>query len=617
MINKEKNNNTSNTDNTNSKNNINNTDNAKNVYNTNIKSTANNNSKNNTNSISTANNNKNNVNNNKRKSKIKIIPLGGLGEIGKNMTVIEYEDEIMIIDCGMAFPDGDLYGIDVIIPDVTYLIKNKDKIKGFFITHGHEDHIGALPYILKQINIPIYATKFTVGLIESKLEEHKILSECTLNTVEPGDIIPLNKIKIEFIRNNHSIVDSCSLAIHTPLGVIIHTGDFKVDFTPIDGMVMDLQRFAQLGKKGVLLLMADSTNATHPGYTMSEKTVGETLENLFLKAKGRIIVSTFASNVHRLQQISDAAVKHNRKIAFSGRSMEKISEIAIRLGYLFIPEGTIIGLDEVKKYANDRVTIVTTGSQGESMAALTRIAAGTHKFIQIEKGDMVIISANPIPGNEKAVSNVINDLTERGADVIYKSIEEIHVSGHACEQELRLIQALVKPKFFLPIHGEYKHLKTHAKIAESMGVNKDNISILEVGDIFELSRRSGKVIGKAASGRVLIDGMGVGDVGNIVLRDRKNLAQDGVVTVVIAIDRRNKIIISGPDIVTRGFVYVRDSEQLIRDIREIVLKTVERCLGNNVTQWSEIKNCIRREVDTFVYTKMKRKPMILPVIIEI
>lgn len=607
MINNEKNNNTSNTDNTNSKNNINNTDNAKNVNNTNIRSTANNNSKNNTNSISTANNNKNNVSNNKRKSKIKIIPLGGLGEIGKNMTVIEYEDEIMIIDCGMAFPDGDLYGIDVIIPDVTYLIKNKDKIKGFFITHGHEDHIGALPYILKQINIPIYATKFTVGLIESKLEEHKILNDCTLNTVEPGDIIPLNKIKIEFIRNNHSIVDSCSLAIHTPLGVIIHTGDFKVDFTPIDGMVMDLQRFAQLGKKGVLLLMADSTNATHPGYTMSEKTVGETLENLFLKAKGRVIVSTFASNVHRLQQISDAAVKHNRKIAFSGRSMEKISEIAIRLGYLFIPEGTIIGLDEVKKYANDRVTIVTTGSQGESMAALTRIAAGTHKFIQIEKGDMVIISANPIPGNEKAVSNVINDLTERGADVIYKSIEEIHVSGHACEQELRLMQALVKPKFFLPIHGEYKHLKTHAKIAESMGVNKDNISILEVGDIFELSRRSGKVIGKAASGRVLIDGMGVGDVGNIVLRDRKNLAQDGVVTVVIAIDRRNKIIISGPDIVTRGFVYVRDSEQLIRDIREIVLKTVERCLGNNVTQWSEIKNCIRREVDTFVYTKMKKK----------
>ena len=570
------------------------------------------------NKINTNNNNKINTNNNnKRKSKIKIIPLGGLGEIGKNMTVIEYEDEIMIIDCGMAFPDGDLYGIDVIIPDVTYLIKNKDKIKGFFITHGHEDHIGALPYVLKQINIPIYATKFTIGLIESKLEEHKILNDCTLNTVEPGDIIALNKLKVEFIRNNHSIVDSCSLAIHTPLGVIVHTGDFKVDFTPIDGKVMDLQRFAQLGKKGVLLLMADSTNATHPGYTMSEKTVGETLENLFMKAKGRIIVSTFASNVHRLQQISNAAVKNNRKIAFSGRSMEKISEIAIRLGYLFIPEGTIIGLDEVKKYANDRVTIVTTGSQGESMAALTRIAAGTHKFIQIEKGDIVIISANPIPGNEKAVSNVINDLTERGADVIYKSIEEIHVSGHACEQELRLIQALVKPKFFLPVHGEYKHLKAHAKIAESMGVNKDNITILDVGDIFELSRRSGKITGKAASGRVLIDGMGVGDVGNIVLRDRKNLAQDGVVTVVIAIDRRNKIIISGPDIVTRGFVYVRDSEQLIRDIRDIVLKTVERCLDNNVTQWSEIKNSIRREVDTFVYTKMKRKPMILPVIIEI
>ena len=562
------------------------------------------------------NNDKNN-NNNKRKSKVKVIPLGGLGEIGKNMTVIEYEDEIIVIDCGMAFPDEDLYGIDVIIPDVSYLLKNKDKVKGFFITHGHEDHIGALPYILKQINVPIYATKLTIALIESKLEEHKILNDCTLNLVEPGDIIPLDKLKVEYIRNNHSIVDSCSLAIHTPLGVIIHTGDFKVDFTPIDGQIMDLQRLAQLGKKGVLLLMADSTNATHPGYTMSEKVVGETLENLFLKAKGRIIVSTFASNIHRLQQISNAAVKHNRKIAFSGRSMEKISEIAIRLGYLSIPEDTIIGLDEVKKYANDRVTIVTTGSQGESMAALTRISAGTHKYIQIEKGDMIIISANPIPGNEKAVSNVINDLTEKGADVIYKSIEEIHVSGHACEQELRLIQALVKPKFFLPVHGEYKHLKTHAKIAESMGVNKDNISILEIGDIFELSRRRGKIIGKVPSGRVLIDGMGVGDVGNIVLRDRKNLGQDGIVTVVIAIDRKNKIIISGPDIVTRGFVYVRDSEQLIRDIREIVLKTVERCLTNNITQWSEMKNSIRREVDTFVYTKMKRKPMILPVIIEI
>lgn len=554
---------------------------------------------------------------NKNKSKVKIIPLGGLGEIGKNITIIEYENEIIIIDCGMAFPDGDLYGIDIIIPDVTYLLKNKDKIKGFFITHGHEDHIGALPYILKQINIPIYATKLTLGLIESKLEEHKILNDCTLNMVESGDTIDLENLKVEFIRNNHSIADSCSIAIHTPIGVIVHTGDFKIDFTPIDGKVIDLQRFAQLGKRGVLLLMADSTNALHPGYTMSEKTVGETLENLFIKAKGRIIVSTFASNIHRLQQISNAAVKNGRKIAFSGRSMEKISEVAMRLGYLFIPEGTIIGLDELKNYPNDRVTIVTTGSQGESMAALTRIAAATHKYIQIEKGDMVIISATPIPGNEKAVSNVINDLTEKGANVIYKAIEDIHVSGHACEQELRLIQALLKPKFFIPVHGEYRHLITHAKIAESMGVSKSNIPILEIGDVFELSRRSGKVIDKVQAGRVLIDGMGIGDVGNIVLRDRKNLAEDGILTIVVAIDRKNKIIICGPDIVTRGFVYVRDSEKLIKDIKDIVVKSVERCLDNNITQWSEIKNSIRREADTFIYTKMKRKPMILPVIIEI
>lgn len=548
---------------------------------------------------------------------IKIIPLGGIGEIGKNITAFEYEDEIIVIDCGLAFPDEDLYGIDIVIPDVTYLIKNKNKLKGFFITHGHEDHIGGLPYILKQINAPVYGTKLTLGLIENKLKEHNILSDCKLNIVEPGELINLDKIKIEYIRNNHSIPDSCSIALHTPVGVIVHTGDFKIDFTPIDGIVMNLQRYAELGKKGVLLLMADSTNSLHKGYTMSEKTVGETLQNLFSKANGRVIVSTFASNVHRLQQISDCSIKNNRKIAFSGRSMEKISEVAIELGYLFIPENMIISLDEIKNYPNDKITIVTTGSQGESMAALTRIAASTHRQIKIEEGDMVIISATPIPGNEKAVSNVINDLIENGANVIYKSIEDIHVSGHACEQELRLIQALLKPKFFIPVHGEYKHLITHAKIAQSMGVDKTNTFILELGDVFELYRNKGEIIGKVPFGRVLIDGMGVGDVGNMVLRDRKNLAENGIITVVVAIDRRNKIITSGPDIVSRGFVYVRNSEELIDEVRSIVTNTVEKCLENNITQWAEIKNNIRRDVDNFVYTKMKRKPMILPVIVEV
>jgi len=550
-------------------------------------------------------------------SPIKIIPLGGIEEIGKNITAFEYKDEIIVIDCGLAFPDEDLYGIDIVIPDVTYLIKNKDKVKGFFITHGHEDHIGGLPYILKQINVPVYGTKLTMGLIEGKLKEHNIINDCTLNIVEPGDLIKLDEISIEYIRNNHSIPDSCSIALHTPVGVIVHTGDFKVDFTPIDTRVMDLQRYAQLGKNGVLLLMSDSTNALHKGYTMSEKTVGETLENLFNKADGRVIVSTFASNVHRLQQISDCSIKKNRKIAFSGRSMEKISEVAIELGYLFIPEDMIISLDEIKNYPNDKITIVTTGSQGESMAALTRIAASTHRKIQIEKGDMVIISATPIPGNEKAVSNVINDLIAKGANVIYKAIEDIHVSGHACEQELRLIQALLKPKFFVPVHGEYKHLFTHAKIAQSMGVDESNIFILAMGDVLELSRNEGKITGKVPFGRVLVDGMGVGDIGNMVLRDRKNLAENGIITVVVAIDRRNKIITSGPDIVSRGFVYVRNSEDLIDEVRNIVTNVVEKCLENNITQWAEIKNGIRREVDNYIYIKMKRKPMILPVIVEV
>jgi len=551
------------------------------------------------------------------KTKIKIIPLGGLGEIGKNITVFEYKDEIIVVDCGLAFPDEDLYGIDMVIPDITYLKKNKDKIKGLFITHGHEDHIGAIPYILKQINVPVYATKLTIGLIETKLIEHNIISDCTLNIVSEGDNVNFKYLRVEFIRTNHSIPDSTSLAIHTPIGTIVHTGDFKVDFTPIDNKIIDLQRYAELGKKGVLLLMADSTNALHKGYTMSEKRVGETLFNLFSKANGRIIVSTFASNVHRLQQISDCALKYNRKIAFSGKSMEKISEAAMRLGYLFIPQEMIISLDNINDYPDDRITIVTTGSQGESMAALTRIAASTHKKIQIHEGDMVIISASPIPGNEKAVENVINDLTEKGANVIYKAIEDIHVSGHACEQELRLVQALLKPKFFIPVHGEYKHLVAHSKIAHSMGVDKENIFILDTGDIFELTRNTGKITGKAPAGRVLIDGMGIGDVGNMVLRDRKNLAEHGMLTIVVVIDKQGKNIVCGPDIVSRGFVYVRDSEELMNEIREIVRYCVETCFQNNICQWAEIKNSIIREVDKYIYYKMKKKPMILPVIIEL
>lgn len=566
-------------------------------------------------------NNINNVKKNKKNTKksnpLKVIPLGGLGEIGKNMTAFEYKDEIIVIDCGLAFPDEDLYGIDIVIPDVTYLVKNKEKVKGIFITHGHEDHIGGLPYILKQINIPVYGTRLSLGLIEMKLKEHTMLSDCTLNIIEPGEKVALEQFKVEYIRNNHSIPDSCSIALHTPAGIVVHSGDFKVDFTPIDGKIMDLQRYAELGKKGVLLLMADSTNSLHKGYTMSEKTVGEKLENLFSKATGRIIVSTFASNVHRLQQISDCAIKYGRKITFSGRGMENVSEVAIALGYLVIPEDTIISLDELKNYPNDKLTIVTTGSQGESMAALTRIAASTHRHIQIQEGDTVIISAAPIPGNEKAVSNVINDLIEKGANVIYKAIEDIHVSGHACEQELRLIQTLLKPKFFLPVHGEYKHLITHVKIAQSMGIKKENTFILENGDVLELTNNKGQITGKVPFGRVLVDGMGVGDVGNMVLRDRKNLAENGIITVVVGIDRRNKLIISGPDIVSRGFVYVRNSEELIDEVRNIVTNVVEKCLERNITQWAEIKNGIRREVDNFVYTKMKRKPMILPVIVEL
>ena len=551
------------------------------------------------------------------KKKIKVIPLGGLGEVGKNITVIEYGEEIIVVDCGMTFPDSEMYGIDVVIPDVTYLVNNKDRVKGFFITHGHEDHIGAIPYILKQINVPIYATNLTIGLIQNKLEEHKMLDIVELNVVKPGDTIALEKLKVEFIRTNHSIADSCALAIHTPLGIVVHTGDIKVDFTPVDGKVIDLQRLAKIGKQGVLLLMADSTNACHPGYTMSEKTVGETLDNLFSKGTGRIIVATFASNIHRLQQIINSSIKYGRKIAFSGRSMEKISEVAIRLGYLDMPEGLLIDLKDLKLYNSNQITIVTTGSQGEPMSALTRMASSTHKNIQIEKDDMIIISANPIPGNEKAVSKVINELTQKGANVIYKSIEEIHVSGHACEQELKLLQSILKPKYFVPVHGEYKHLRKHILIAEEVGLQKEKSFILENGDVLSLNRKSACISGKVQAGNVLVDGIGIGDVGNIVLRDRKNLSKDGIINIIVAIEKETRSIISGPDIVTRGFIYVRESEELVNQIKEISYDSIQTSIDKNIFKWSEIKNNIRNDVGSFIYSKTKRKPIIVPIIMEV
>ena len=551
------------------------------------------------------------------KKKIKVIPLGGLGEVGKNITVIEYGEEIIVVDCGMTFPDSEMYGIDVVIPDVTYLVNNKERVKGFFITHGHEDHIGAIPYILNQINAPIYATNLTIGLIQSKLEEHKMLDIVELNVVKPGDTIALDKLKIEFIRTNHSIADSCALAIHTPLGIVVHTGDIKVDFTPVDGNVIDLQRLAKIGKQGVLLLMADSTNACHPGYTMSEKTVGETLDNLFSKGTGRIIVATFASNIHRLQQIINSSIKYGRKIAFSGRSMEKISEVAIKLGYLDMPEDLLIDLKDLKLYNSNQITIVTTGSQGEPMSALTRMASSTHKNIQIEKDDMIIISANPIPGNEKAVSKVINELTQKGANVIYKSIEEIHVSGHACEQELKLLQSILKPKYFMPVHGEYKHLRKHILIAEEVGLEKEKSFILENGDVLSLNRKSACISGKVQAGNILVDGIGIGDVGNIVLRDRKNLSKDGIINIIVAIEKESRSIVSGPDIVTRGFIYVRESEELVNQIKEISYDSIQTSIDKNIFKWSEIKNNIRNDVGPFIYSKTKRKPIIVPIIMEV
>lgn len=551
------------------------------------------------------------------KAKVKIIPLGGVNEIGKNLTAIEYKNDIVVIDCGLKFPDEDMFGIDLVIPDITYLIKNKEKVSGIFLTHGHEDHIGALPYVLKQLNVPVYGTKLTLGIVETKLKEHGLLSSTELVRVKPRDVIRLNSVSVEFIKTNHSIADSVAIAVHTPLGVVLHTGDFKVDYTPIDGELMDFARFAELGKKGVLAMMADSTNVEKAGYTNSEKIVGESLTRIFGKTKGRIIIATFASNIHRIQQIIDAASVYGRKVAVSGRSMENIMNVAIELGYIEVDKDMLVSIDQINKYNNDQVVIITTGSQGEPMSALSRMAASDHRKVNIVEGDTIIISATPIPGNEKLVSKVINQLFKKGAEVIYGSQENIHVSGHACQEELKLMQTLVKPKHFIPVHGEYRHLKQHGELAIKLGLDPKNVVIPEVGDVIEVTRNGIKKNGSIISGQIFVDGLGVGDVGNIVLRDRRHLSQDGILTVVVTLSKDDKTIVAGPDIISRGFVYVRESEGLMDEARDIVRNILIECEEKNITDWSTLKSNVRDGLKSYLYEKTKRKPMILPIIMEI
>ncbi|MDU1599293.1 ribonuclease J [Peptostreptococcus anaerobius] len=549
--------------------------------------------------------------------KIKIIPLGGLNEIGKNMTLIEYKDEIIVIDAGLCFPEDELLGIDIVIPDITYLEKNIDKVKGIFITHGHEDHIGAMPYILKKINVPVYGSALSMELVKVKLKEHRI-TKAKLNTVGSRDQIKLKNMSVEFIRVNHSIPDAYSIAVHTNQGVIYHTGDFKIDLTPIDGEMMDIHRICQISdEEGILLMMADSTNADKPGSTMSEKSVGAGLDDLFKKAQNsRIIVATFASNIHRLQQIADAAKQYGRKVAVSGRSMVNILGVAKDLGYLTTDEH-IIDLNDIHKYKDEELVIITTGSQGEPMSALARMANSEHKKVEIKKGDLVIISAHPIPGNEKTVSKIINFLLEKGAEVVSSDIADIHVSGHARQDELKLMQAFAKPKFFLPVHGEYKMLKRHAELAKSVGTNPDNIFIISNGDILEVDRRSARKAGRVASGRILIDGLGVGDVGNIVLRDRKHLSEDGLMTIVVTLSKEDGRILAGPDIISRGFVYVRESEGLMDGAKAIINNVFEQCESKNIKEWAYIKNTIKEELKDYLYIKTKRNPMILPILMEV
>jgi ribonuclease J len=552
----------------------------------------------------------------KETASLKIIPIGGMNEIGKNMTVLEYMDDIVIIDCGLSFPDDEMYGIDIVIPDFSYLVKNKRKIRGLVITHGHEDHIGAVPYLLKVLNIPVYATRLPMGLIESKLAEHNI--KARKHTFNPGDKFKLGRFKVETIRTTHSIVDAVCLSIETPVGRVFHTGDFKVDFTPIDGNPMDFAKLAEIGTKGVLLMMSDSTNATRPGYTASEKTVGNALEAIFRRSQSRIIVSTFSSNVHRIQRIVDVAVQFGRKVTFSGRSMEKVAELAQQMGYLKIPAGSLVDLKNTKSLPDKEVVIITTGSQGEPMAALSRIANSDHRAIQLKPGDMVILSSSPIPGNEKTVSNIVNKLFELGAEVIYSDIADTHVSGHACQEELKLMQALIRPKFFMPVHGEYRHLKAHAALAEDQGLRKDNIFILNNGQVLQTNGKSAS-IGKeqVQAEAVMVDGLGVGDVGSVVLNDRKMLSESGLIIVVATMDKRSRTLVSGPDIISRGFIYVRDNEDLIAEARQIVSKSLEQFQGKKRKDWAEMKSAVRDDLKKFIYNKTKRNPVILPIFMEV
>ena len=546
---------------------------------------------------------------------MRIIPLGGLEQIGMNITAFEYEDSIIVVDCGLSFPEDDMLGIDLVIPDVTYLKENIEKVKGFVITHGHEDHIGALPYVLREINVPIYATKLTVGLIDNKLKEHNLLRTTKRKVIKHGQSINLGCFRIEFIKTNHSIQDASALAIYSPAGIVIHTGDFKVDYTPVFGDAIDLQRFAEIGKKGVLALMCDSTNAERKGFTMSERTVGKTFDNIFAEHKNtRIIIATFASNVDRVQQIINSAYKYGRKVAVEGRSMVNVIGTAAELGYLQIPDKTLIDIDQIKNYPDEKVVLITTGSQGESMAALSRMAANIHKKVTIKPNDTIIFSSNPIPGNEKAVSRVINELSRKGADVIF---QDAHVSGHACQEEIKLIYSLVKPKYAVPVHGEYRHLKAQAQIASDLGIPKENIFILSSGDVLELNEEEpAKVKEKVRTGAILVDGLGVGDVGNIVLRDRQHLAEDGIMIVVLTLEKHSSRLLAGPDIVSRGFVYVRESEDLMDEARIVVEDAIDVCLDKHITDWGKIKNIIKDSLGDFLWKRTKRNPMILPIIME-
>ncbi|NLV76309.1 MAG: ribonuclease J [Tissierellia bacterium] len=552
----------------------------------------------------------------RKPNKLRIIPLGGLGEVGKNITVIEYKEDIILVDCGMSFPEDEMLGIDVVIPDVTYLFKNKEKIRGIVLTHGHEDHIGGLPYILKKINVPIYGTRLTLGLLENKLKEHQ-LKNVELNEVKADDVIKLGCFKIEFIKTSHSIPDSVALAIDTPVGMVFHTGDFKIDYTPINGNLIDLHKFAEIGSKGVLVLLADSTNVERPGYTMSERTVGDTFNDIFLKAPQRIIVATFASNVHRIQQVIDAAEMFDRKVVLSGRSMINTTNVARELGYLRVKEDTIIDINDMGKYQSNQIVILTTGSQGEPMSALTRMAFSEHRKIELVPEDLVVISASPIPGNEKTVTGVINKLMEIGTKVIYESLADVHVSGHACEEELKLIHTLLKPKYFIPVHGEYRHLKRHGELAEELGMPKENIFLAKNGSVIEFTKKTANMGQPVQAGNILVDGLGVGDVGNIVLRDRKHLSEDGLIVVVVTMSKQDGKVIAGPDIISRGFVYVRESEDLMEEARKVVRDVLTECEKRHITDWATLKSNIRDALRSFLYEKIKRNPMILPIIMEV